>query len=172
MYLTVTHNSCSNRVGCSMSSPQFSTDCGLLDFRDRRKDYYKLFSYVRSFLRPESQNVIKVLKRCQPLDWHHADKAGKLFIYFILLGYLIAAFLLVLIYIRCLSRCWNSTIIFHVISNAFDANCGVGILRVSKGLDVSHHITEDELIQACELFLPVYFLNHVLPSNKLFPENN
>ncbi|XP_067936328.1 solute carrier family 12 member 2-like [Watersipora subatra] len=36
----------------------------------------------------------------------------------------------------------------QIIHNAFDANCGVGILRVSKGLDVSHHITEDELIQA------------------------
>ena len=37
-----------------------------------------------------------------------------------------------------------------IVSDAFDANFGVGILRVTKGLDVSSYISEDELIQACK----------------------
>lgn len=40
--------------------------------------------------------------------------------------------------------------VLYLNSDAFDANFGVGILRVTKGLDISLHITEDELIQACE----------------------
>ena len=43
----------------------------------------------------------------------------------------------------------HAMLVFYY-SDAFDANFGVGILRVSKGFDISQHITEDELILACK----------------------